>query len=200
MEHLSIKYLLPASLLIMLFLSCTPAGYFSSSPGNIHPAEAGDDVMPLIEQGRFNEAEKELVRRIVSNPDDPVPKKQLSLVYFKTENYPSAEKIIRSLMKSEPEIFSMVTENFEFDLYFIFTTSLIRQNKLNTVAEYFYLVADRDGLSRENRLKYDLMLIEFDYRSEQLDLADERIRSVLTEHELTQDQKLNLYYLLSSSE
>lgn len=184
----------------MLFLSCTPAGYFSSSPKKTAPAAKGDDVMLLIEQGRFYEAEKELVPRIVSNPDDPVPKKQLSLVYFKTENYPSAEKLIRSLLQSNPGIFSMVTENFEFDLYYIFTTSLIRQNKLNTVAEYFYLVADRDGLSKENRLKYDLMLIEFDYRSEQLDIADERIRAVLTEHELTQDQKLNLYYLLSSSE
>jgi len=186
--------------LIILFLSCTPAGYFSSSPKKTAPEATGDDVMLLIEQGRFYEAEKELVPRIVSNPDDPLPKKQLSLVYFKTENYPSAEKLIRSLMQSNPGIFSMVTENFEFDLYYIFTTSLIRQNKLNTVAEYFYLVADRDGLSKENRLKYDLMLIEFDYRSERLDLADERIRSVLTEHELTQDQKLNLYYLLSSSE
>jgi len=184
----------------MLFLSCTPAGYFSSSPKKASPKISGNDVMLLIEQGRFNEAEKELVSRIVSNPEDPLPKKQLSLVYFKTENYPSAEKLIRSLMESDPDIFSMVTENFEFDLYYIFTTSLIRQNKLNTVAEYFYLVADRDGLSKENRLKYDLMLIEFDYRSGQLEVADERIRSALTEHELTQDQKLNLYYLLSSTE
>ncbi|MFA7124235.1 MAG: N-acetylmuramoyl-L-alanine amidase [Candidatus Delongbacteria bacterium] len=200
MRHLNYKYLLLTPVLIILFLSCTPAGYFSSSPKKTAPEATGDDVMLLIEQGRFYEAEKELVPRIVSNPDDPLPKKQLSLVYFKTENYPSAEKLIRSLMQSNPGIFSMVTENFEFDLYYIFTTSLIRQNKLNTVAEYFYLVADRDGLSKENRLKYDLMLIEFDYRSERLDLADERIRSVLTEHELTQDQKLNLYYLLSSSE
>ncbi|MDD3044855.1 MAG: N-acetylmuramoyl-L-alanine amidase [Candidatus Delongbacteria bacterium] len=200
MRHLNYKYLLLTPVLIILFLSCTPAGYFSSSPKKTAPEATGDDVMLLIEQGRFYEAEKELVPRIVSNPDDPLPKKQLSLVYFKTENYPSAEKLIRSLLQSNPGIFSMVTENFEFDLYYIFTTSLIRQNKLNTVAEYFYLVADRDGLSKENRLKYDLMLIEFDYRSEQLDIADERIRAVLTEHELTQDQKLNLYYLLSSSE
>jgi len=88
LEHLIIKYLLPTSLLIMLFLSCTPVGYFSSSPKKTSPAATGDDVMLLIEQGRFYEAEKELVPRIVSNPDDPLPKKQLVTRVFQDRELP----------------------------------------------------------------------------------------------------------------
>jgi N-acetylmuramoyl-L-alanine amidase len=200
LKKFSLKYF-PVFLIFLLLLnSCTPARPGKASSYSAGDYRFSDDVRTLIEQGRYYEAEKNLVAAVIESPDDPEPKKLLSLVYFRTENYEAAEKFIRLVIKSDPEIFSMVTENLGFDLYYIFVTSMIRQNKLNSAAEYFYLVVDRDGLSKLNKLKYDLMLIEFDYRNDQLESAEERIRTALTELELTQDQKLNLFYLLSSSE
>lgn len=156
--------------------------------------------MSLIAQKKYNDAEKILAARVAEDPENPEPKKLLSLVYFRTENYTAAEKFIRSVLKTEPGLFSMVTENIGFDLYYIFLTSLIRQNKLNSAAEYLYLVADRDGLIPANRLKFDLVMIEFDYRNGDTESAGNRIRAALSGHELTQDQKLNLFYMLSSAE
>ncbi len=199
MDRRFFKYLLILPTLLFILNSCAPAGTagISGRPGTGYRQA---DALYLIGQDRFNEAEKLLVPAVTADPSDPEPKKLLTLVYFRTGNYEAAEKLIRSLTASDRQIFSHVTENIGFDLYYMFVTSLIRQNKLNSSAEYFYLVSDVAGLSKENRIKYDLMLIEFDYRSDLLESVENRIRGALSNHDLTQDQKLNLYYLLSSSE
>ncbi len=193
-------YLASVMLFLIFFCSCTPAGSEGISQKRVSVKENSGDVMSLIAQKKYNDAEKILAARVAEDPENPEPKKLLSLVYFRTENYTAAEKFIRSVLKTEPGLFSMVTENIGFDLYYIFLTSLIRQNKLNSAAEYLYLVADRDGLIPANRLKFDLVMIEFDYRNGDTESAGNRIRAALSGHELTQDQKLNLFYMLSSAE
>ncbi|MCG2760529.1 MAG: N-acetylmuramoyl-L-alanine amidase, partial [Candidatus Delongbacteria bacterium] len=65
---------------------------------------------------------------------------------------------------------------------------------------YLSLVSDIGLLNGENKMKYDLILIEYDYRENNLENIEEKIRSVFERDSISNDQKLNLYYILASSQ
>ncbi|MFO7810382.1 MAG: N-acetylmuramoyl-L-alanine amidase [Candidatus Delongbacteria bacterium] len=157
------------------------------------------DTCEMIKKGRFNAAEKELVVKITKNPEDIASRKELAFLYFMTENYSAAERFIRSVINLDPDVFRDINNNTEFDLYYIFLTSMIRQNKLNSVIDYFTYTTDFESLSNENLTKYELAWIEYEYRSRDFENIDSRIESLFNSNSISENQKLNLYYILAVS-
>ncbi|OGE83342.1 MAG: hypothetical protein A2Y39_01765 [Candidatus Delongbacteria bacterium GWF2_40_14] len=189
---------------ILFILSCTPSGYSPAAEPekNTAPVKylcSANEIRLLIEGKVYTEAEKQLIALLNKEPDNVEYRKLLALLYFKTENYQAAEKSVRSVMKNQQNLFDYVNENIGFDLYYIYITSLLRQNKPHSAASYFSFVADSTGLDSKNRLKYDYIQVEYDYRSGNYENITDRITPLLQNAGVSHEQRLNLYFILSAS-
>jgi N-acetylmuramoyl-L-alanine amidase len=185
--------------------SCSPAGNIPKSVAGNSAAPVkyicGIDEIKLLISGQiYNEAEKQLITHLSTDPNNQEYRKLLAYLYFKTGNYQAAEKHIKYLMKINPRLFEYVNENIEFDLYYIFLTSLLRQNKPHSAGSYFSFIADSTGLDDRNKLKYDYLLIELDYRSGNFEGLTDKIKPILQNDSVSHDQKLNLYFIMSASQ
>lgn len=196
----NIKFAVITGLVLVLFIlcSCTPAVYFEN-PEKSGPPKSLGEINFLINQGNYNTAEKELVANISSQPENAGYRKTLAMLYFKTSNYSACEKFIRSVINLEPEVFYDVADNSEFDLYYVFIASMIRQNKLNSAAEYISILSDPDRLGDENRTKFDLLMVEYQYRSKNFGIIEDMVKSVFERDSIRNGQRLNLYYLMAVS-
>lgn len=204
------KYFFIPSAVVLLFVtlsvfSCTPAGNAPLAKPEVitDPVKytcGTDEIKKLINGKIYTEAEKQLITLLNKDPLNSEYRKLLAMLYFKTENYQASEKFIRSVMKTDSTLFDYVNENIGFDLYYAFITSLLRQNKHNSAAEYFSLIADSTGLTYGNKLKYDFMTVEFDYGSYNLEGISDKIETILKHDSITTDQKLNLYFILAASQ
>lgn len=196
----NIKYAVLFGLMFacVFFSSCTPAVY-SENPLKRGPSKSISEINQLINEGSYNIAEKELVAHISSEPENTEFRKSLALLYFKTSNYSACEKFIRSVINIEPGVFKSVNDNGEFDLYYAFIASMIRQNKLNSAAEYISLLSDPYKLSDENRTKFDLLMVEYQYRSKNFGVMEEMVKNIFNRDPIRNGQRLNLYYILAVS-
>lgn len=196
----NIKYAVLSGLFLAFFFfsSCSPAVY-SENPVITGRSKNIEEFNYLINQGNYNTAEKELVANISRQPENTGFRKSLALLYFKTSNYAACEKFIRSVINLEPEVFNRVGENGEFDLYYAFIASMIRQNKLNSAAEYISLLSDPYRLSSDNRTKFDLLMVEYQYRSKNFGVIEDMVISIFERDSILNGQKLNLYYLMAVS-
>jgi len=191
--------------ILLSFISCTPAGNASAVKKEIKPEPveytcSPGEIRKLINAKIYSEAEKQLAEQINKDPNNIEYRRLFALLYFKTENYASAEKHIKYALATDSTLFDYVNENIGFDIYYILITSLIRQNKPLSASEYFSFIADSTGLDERNRFMYDYMLIEFDYRSDNLEGIEEKILYILKNETVSQDQKLNLYYILAAAQ
>jgi N-acetylmuramoyl-L-alanine amidase len=191
--------------ILLSFFSCTPAGNAPAFKKDIKPEPVEytctpEEIKKLISAKIYTEAEKQLAEQINKDPKNIEYRRLFALLYFKTENFSSSEKHIRYALAADSTLFDYVNENIGFDLYYIFVTSLLRQNKPLSAAENFSFIADPTGLNAENRLMYDYMLIEFNYRSDNLEGIEEKIQSILKNETVSQEQKLNLYYILAAAQ
>ncbi|MCG2760342.1 MAG: hypothetical protein L6407_03915, partial [Candidatus Delongbacteria bacterium] len=122
------------------FISCTPAvksgNSINAAGQSVKPEFEINNIKRLVNSKQYNEAEKQLIYNINKNPDENEYRKLLTILYFKTANYNAAEKIVRSVLKSDPNVFDLLNENIEFDLYYAFISSLLRQNKSVSAGSY----------------------------------------------------------------
>jgi len=207
-----IKYFVRAIILfcIIMLFSCTPVSKATAvSPENINVKKftlpkADDSELKnakmLINSKQYAEAEKLLVSRLNGFAGNIEFKKLLSILYFKTENYSASERFINSILKSNPNFFDFIGENIEFDSYYAFVTSLLRQNKTKSAGSYLSILADSELLTSDNRLKYDFLMLEYDYRQNQLDSIEYKIDRISKRNNISSDQKLNLMYIKAASQ
>ena len=195
-----IKYsvLIGLGFLLVFLVSCTPAVYLEKQVESM-PLKNIDEINFQINQGNYNVAEKELVVNISNQPKNTRFRKSLSMLYFKTYNYSACEKFIRTVLNLEPEVFKGVSDNYEFDLYYAFIASIIRQNKLNSAAEYISILSDPDKLTDDNRTKFDLLMVEYQYRSRNFGVMEEMVNNIFDKDHIENGQRLNLYYILAVS-
>ncbi len=191
------------SLAVLFLSSCTPVVHDPSVRTSVF-AESGrsmnlSEIRTLISSGHYAVAEKELVSAAKNNPDNPLYRKYLGMLYFKTANYQMAENFIRSAFALEPEMIGKGDKNEWFDAYYILTASMIRQNKLNSAASQMNYISDPSELDHEKRIMYELLWTEFDYRSKNFNYVETRAKNLLREETLENEQRLNLYYILAVS-
>jgi N-acetylmuramoyl-L-alanine amidase len=188
----------------MISLSCSPVSFDPKEDRSAKTVQENADntgyIKELIKQKQYGEAERELIGKLNGDKKNIELRKLLAGIYFKTGNYPSAEKFIRSILSVKPSFFENTERNENFDLYYIFITSLIRQDKTASAATYLPMVSYTGELNSANRTKYDIMNAEMQFRSENLSAAEDIIKEIFSKDSITEKQKLNLYYILSSSQ
>jgi hypothetical protein len=157
--------------IVFLLLSCSPVSLNNERNTSVknNPAQAQNYgyIKELIRQKQYGEAERELIARINGDKKNIELRKLLAGVYFKTSNYASSEKAVKSILSVQPSLFNNTENNENFDLYYIFVASLLRQGKTASTATYLPIVSDPGNLSRDNRIKLEMLKTEFRVQNRQ---------------------------------
>jgi N-acetylmuramoyl-L-alanine amidase len=190
--------------IVFLLLSCSPVSLNNERNTSVknNPAQAQNYgyIKELIRQKQYGEAERELIARINGDKKNIELRKLLAGVYFKTSNYASSEKAVKSILSVQPSLFNNTENNENFDLYYIFVASLLRQGKTASTATYLPIVSDPGNLSRDNRIKLEMLKTEFEFKTGNMSGTEEIITGLFEKDSVSAEQKLNLFYILSASQ
>jgi len=183
------------SLIIALFtvlVSCSSAGL------RIHtdPSDYEKTVREYVAIGEYTKARNKSIEALKKYPDNLKITQLLSMVLFKLQDYENTYKILDRFFSNEA-YFDSLNQDIHYDLLYAFVYSQIELGKYDRAENILTKRVDTALLSKNNRVKNEILAIRLDYRSGNSEYTAKKINNLLKEYSLNGNLKLNLSYILA---
>lgn len=176
--------------LITVLVSCSSAGL------RIHtdPADYEKTVREYVAIGEYTKARNKSIEALKKYPDNLKITQLLSMVLFKQQDYENTYKILDRFFSNEA-YFDSLNQDIHYDLLYAFVYSQIELGKYDRAENILTKKVDTALLSKNNRVKSEILAIRLDYRSGNSEYTTKKIDNLLREYSLNGDLKLNLSYI-----